>query len=56
MARPHNSLLSNPTMPIPPHQVFIVLSALNDLVAKFFRIDAHTTSKGRPESFEGVSG
>jgi hypothetical protein len=43
-------------MPIPAHQVFEALSAFNDLVAEFFRLDVHTSSSGHLEGFEGISG
>ena len=43
-------------MPIPPYQVFVLLSCCNYLVAEFFRVYAHAASEGHPEGFEGVSG
>lgn len=49
-------LLSNSSMPIPSHQVFVSLSAFKDLIAKFLPVAAHAASKRGLEGFEGVDG
>lgn len=49
-------LLSNPSGPIPAHQVFVLLPCSNDLVTELLRVDAHATSKWHLEGFEGVRG
>lgn len=42
-------------MPILPHQVFVALSALHDLVSEFFRIDAYTSSSGHLEGLRELA-
>lgn len=45
-----------PLMTIPPHQVFALFPACDDLLSYFLYINADATSEWGPEGFEAIDG